>query len=103
MTQEVAPNKSQSPLHDQAKSAGYDVHWVSTPMLPSFKRGRRYTVDSARLLTRHQLARRRARRRGHHGIDVACAVLAVLLPVLGVNLIVEFRTARGGVVLVEGV
>src|SRR6059036_3971603 len=39
-------------------------------------------------LSRHELDRRGARLRGHHGVNVACAVAAVLGAVRGVDLVV---------------
>ena len=40
---------------------------------------------------RHELDGRGARRRGHHGIDVACLVAAILRAIPNVDLMVDIR------------
>src|SRR5262249_49380254 len=51
--------------------------------------------EQAEQLARQQLDRRGSRRRGHHRIDVACAVTAVLAAVRGVDLIVDVFVGGG--------
>lgn len=54
-----------------------------------------WVPNSQEGLARHELDRRGARRRGHHGVDVASAVAPILRAVRGVNLMVYVGIGLG--------